>query len=340
MAVKALIIDDSKAMQRLLGAILSDDPMIEVVGMASDPYEARAMIKELNPDVLTLDIEMPKMDGLQFLSKVMTLRPMPVIMISSHTGKGTELSLEALAQGAFCCLPKPRIDDEAALREICTMVKLAAQSSASIVRNAKQQSAAGTAVSSRSASGKRPEVIAIGSSTGGVEALTTLFSSFPADCPPTVVTQHMPASFTKSFAERLNRICKPNVMEARNLTVIEPGNIYIAPGAVGHTRIVKTDQWRTRVSPGEPVEGHMPSVNTLFNSLAECGGKSICSAILTGMGSDGASGLLRLKETGAKTIAQDERTSLVYGMPKAANMLGAASHVLPITKIADALLSY
>jgi two-component system chemotaxis response regulator CheB len=339
MAVKVLIIDDSKSMQRLLAAILSDDPMINVVGMASDPYEARTMIKELNPDVLTLDIEMPKMDGLQFLAKVMALRPMPVVMISSHTGRGTELSLEALSQGAFCCLPKPRIDDEAALREICAMVKSAAQSSASITRNAKQPGAAATATK-RSRSGNMPEVIAIGSSTGGVEALTTLFTTFPADCPPTVVTQHMPASFTKSFAERLNKICKPTVSEASNLTALEPGHIYIAPGAVGHTKIIKTDKMRTRVSPGEPVEGHMPSVNVLFDSLAETGCKNICSAILTGMGSDGASGLLRLKQAGAKTIAQDERTSLVYGMPKAAHMLGAASHVLPITKIADALLSY
>lgn len=336
MSVRTLIVDDSHAMQRLLSAVLESDPDIEVIGAASDPFEARSMIKQLDPDVLTLDIEMPKMDGLSFLGKIMKLRPMPVIMISSHTGRGTQLSLEALAQGAFGCLPKPRMDDDAAFRQICQLVKQAAQSSASLIRNATNPKSPSRSDHVK-VSGDTPDLIVVGSSTGGVEALTSLFSKFPADCPPTVVTQHMPASFTTSFAERLNRTCAPRVQEAEDGATLERGNIYIAPGSVGHTTVGGNAVLRTRIAPGEPVRGHMPAVDYLFASAAECRRTSIGAALLTGMGSDGAAGMLKLRQKGARTIAQDEQTSLVYGMPAAAVKNGAAQQSLPLNKIAEAL---
>ena len=343
MPIRTLIVDDSPAIQRLLKVVLEADDEIEVVGIASDPLEARTLIKQLNPDVLTLDIEMPKMNGLDFLSKIMNLRPMPVVMISSHTGKGAEMSVEALAQGAFCCLPKPRIDNEAALKEICDMVKLAGRSGASVRRNSGQATKSSAEPVAQEAApvkrgGDAADLIVIGSSTGGVEALTTLFSTFPEDCPPTVVVQHMPGEFTRTFAKRLDGLCKPKVSEVQNRGALERGNIYIAPGSVGHTTITNTDTLRARVLPDEPIGGHIPAVDALFDSVSDELCTKVSAAILTGMGKDGAQGLLRLKNLGANTISQDEKTSLVFGMPAAAIKIGAAQQVLPITKIAAALV--
>jgi len=340
MTVRVLIVDDSPSMQRLLAAVLESDPEIEVVGTAAEPMAARAAIKELNPDVVTLDVEMPGMNGLQFLEKIMKLRPMPVVMISSYTQRGADVSMEALSIGAFCCLPKPRIDDEAALLEICVMVKQAAGSSASIKRKfcptVKKAAPRNEGVVQN---GSVRDLIVVGSSTGGVEALTQLFTKFPADCPPTVVTQHMPAEFTKSLAARLNTMCAPTITEAENNRPLERGHIYIAPGGIGHTTISGTVNLRMQIEQGEQVSGHMPAVNRLFESAAGTKRKSISAALLTGMGADGAQGLLKLKSVGAKTIAQDEDTCLVYGMPAAAVKLGAAKHVLPLTKIANALIN-
>lgn len=342
MTVRVLVVDDSASMQRLLAAVLETDPEIKVVGTAADPMEARTAIKALNPDVVTLDVEMPGMNGIQFLEKIMALRPMPVVMISSHTQRGTEVSMEALSIGAFCCLPKPRLDDEQALREICVMVKQAAHSADSIKRKARASAKPAPANSDNVAvnNSVATDLIVIGSSTGGVEALTSLFRMFPVDCPPTVVTQHMPAAFTASLAGRLNKICAPSVSEARNNEPLERGHIYIAPGGIGHTTVAGNVHWRMRIEEGSQISGHMPSVDRLFETAASTKrGRTVHAALLTGMGADGAKGMLKLKEAGAKTIAQDEDTCLVYGMPAAAVRLGAAQHVLPLGKIASALFS-
>lgn len=343
MTARVLIVDDSLSMQKLIAVVLESDKDIEVVGFASDPMEARTAIKQLNPDVITLDIEMPGMNGIQFLEKIMALRPMPVVMISSHTQRGADVSLEALEKGAFCCLPKPKFDDEPALKEMCLMVKQAARSGDSVKRNAKVSSPVINNVvadtsSISSEDGTSPELIVVGSSTGGVEALTQLFSRFPADCPPTVVTQHMPAAFTKSLAGRLDAICKPKILEATNGATLENGHVYIAPGGIAHTTIVGNVAPRIRFETGEPVNGHLPSVDMLFQSAARIRTKKISAAILTGMGTDGANGMLALSKNNAKTVAQDQQTSLVFGMPAAAIKIGAAAHVLPLDNIANALI--
>lgn len=343
MTARVLIVDDSLSMQKLIAVVLESDKDIEVVGFASDPMEARTAIKQLNPDVITLDIEMPGMNGIQFLEKIMALRPMPVVMISSHTQRGADVSLEALEKGAFCCLPKPKFDDEPALKEMCLMVKQAARSGDSVKRNAKVSSPVINYVvadtsSISSEDGTSPELIVVGSSTGGVEALTQLFSRFPVDCPPTVVTQHMPAAFTKSLAGRLDAICKPKILEATNGATLENGHVYIAPGGIAHTTIVGNVALRIRFETGEPVNGHLPSVDMLFQSAARIRTKKISAAILTGMGTDGANGMLALSKNNAKTVAQDQQTSLVFGMPAAAIKIGAAAHVLPLDNIANALI--
>ena len=336
MKTRVLIVDDSPSIQKLLTVVLSSDPQIEVLGCASNPHEARSMIKELNPDVITLDVEMPGMTGIEFLEKIMKLRPMPVVMISTLTQKGAQISMEALQIGAFCCLPKPRIDNEIALQEICIMVKQAAAASESIKRKATQAKAPAPKIASTIGA---PDLILVGSSTGGVEALTQLFSGFPKDCPPTVVTQHMPPSFTKSLAERLDTMSAPCVKEARHDEPIEQGHIYIAPGGIGHTVIAGREALRTRIEQSEKCFGHMPAVDRLFGSAAHATGKRINAALLTGMGTDGAKGMMELRKRGARTIAQDEETSLVYGMPAAAAKIGAAEQVLPLGQIAAALFN-
>lgn len=347
MPIRTLVVDDSVSMQRIISSILEGDPQIEVVGTAIDAFEARDKIKELNPDVVTLDIEMPRMNGLEFLARLMKLRPMPVVMISSHGAKGADAAISALRMGAFSCLPKPNMTDERALLEMCNMVKAAAKAAPVIKRKAGLQagvSAAASAVGTARPANliartvDSPELIAIGSSTGGVEALETVVTRFPADCPPTVITQHMPANFTTSFATRLNSMCAPTVMEARDNLQLERGHIYIAPGAVGHMTIKRLGEFRCFIRPGEPRSGHKPSVDMMFESIAKFGNSRISAALLTGMGHDGADGMLALQNTGAKTVAQNEATCVVYGMPAAAVKLGAAKEILPLTDIAEAIL--
>ena len=345
MSVRALIVDDSPTTQQLLKCILEADPDIQVVGLASNPHEARAMIKALPVDVITLDVEMPNMNGLEFLEKLMRLRPMPVVMISSFTSRGTRTTVEALAMGAFSCLPKPRFDDEQALEHIRVTVKDAAQSAAAIKRLARghdpapalsQQAAAQPASSARQ---KMPDLVVIGASTGGVEALDTLLSGFPANCPPTVIAQHMLPGFTASLSEHLNNACRAQVHEAIDHGTLERGNVYLAPTGKGHTTISGHGVLKTRVQMGSPRNGHMPSVDELFESAASLRKITISAALLTGMGKDGAKGLLTLRHTGARTIAQDENTSLIYGMPRAAAELDAVDEILPLGAIAQALMS-
>lgn len=340
MSVRTIVVDDSPSMQKLISAVLGSDPEIQVVGTAANPEEARKMIKALDPDVITLDIEMPGMNGLDFLERLMRLRPMPVVMISSWTRKGADATIAALEIGAFSCLPKPRMDDEEALQAMCENVKAAAAAKALIKQNHGAPAATPQETPVPRTIGMKKsglDVIAIGASTGGVEALTEVLTGFPADCPPTVVTQHMPEHFTRSFADRLDRLCKPTVTEAADGMQIRPGHVYIAPGAVGHLTIAGRTERICRIVPGELRSGHRPSVDVMFESVAKAYGRKCAAALLTGMGSDGAEGLLAIKNAGAHTVAQDRATSLVYGMPAAAARLGAAKEILPLNQIADAL---
>ena len=336
--VKVLIVDDSAVIRQLLTMLLSEDPEIEVVGTAGDPLIARDRIKELNPDVVTLDVEMPNMDGVTFLRKIMALRPMPVVMISTLTQAGAETTLEALEIGAVDFIAKPHTDVANGLaaiaHELQTKVKAAARARVS-VRNATV--AKPKAVRPQwSGSGER--IIAIGASTGGVEALKTVLMAMPAVCPPILITQHMPPRFTTAFAERLNRECPMKVSEAVHNEPAEPNHAYIAPGAF-HLELIRVGgYYRCSLNEAPPVSGHRPSVDVLFRSVAHVAGRSAVGAILTGMGKDGAEGLLEMRKAGATTFGQDESTSLIYGMPRAAFERGAVTRQYPLAGIADAIM--
>ena len=331
--IRVLVVDDSATMRGLIAATLERDPKIEVCGTAGDPLEARQAIKALNPDVVTLDIEMPNMNGLDFLEKIMRLRPMPVIMVSTQTQAGAAATLEALEIGALDCVAKPTAGAGLnGFSDLAEKIKAAATARVRPRGEATQPQAR------RRGFRNNGRTIAIGSSTGGVEALLTILSEFPADCPPTVVTQHMPASFTHSFAERLNRSCAARVSEAVDGDVLTQGRIYIAPGGDRHLEVTGTSTPRCRLIEGDAVSGHRPSVDVLFNSLAACTGEHTLGVILTGMGRDGAQGLLTLRQAGARTLGQDEASSVVYGMPKVAFDVGAVEKQLPLRKIASAAL--
>ena len=330
--VKVLIVDDSATIRHLLSEILSRDPGIEVVGQAPEPHVAREMIKALNPDVLTLDVEMPGMNGLEFLDRIMRLRPMPVVMVSTLTARGTEVTLDALAMGAVDYFAKPVRDAARFLNDAADELirKVKAAASAQVRPRAAPRSAP---VQDTAPFAHR--VIAIGASTGGVEAL---LSHFPADCPPTVITQHMPAGFTASFAARLDKLCAPRVAEAAEGAVLSPGQVWLAPGGAAHLEITGRSQWRCRLIAGGATSGHRPSVDRLFHAVAACAGPRAVGAILTGMGRDGANGLSALRANGADTIGQDEATSIVYGMPRAAQECGAVMRQLPLEKIGPEIL--
>jgi two-component system, chemotaxis family, protein-glutamate methylesterase/glutaminase len=329
---RVLVVDDSATMRGLITAVLNSDPEVSVIGQASDAMEARAAIKQLNPDVVTLDIEMPNMNGLEFLEKIMRLRPMPVIMVSTMTHRGAEATLAALEIGAFDCVGKPMPGDARPFGDLAEKVKAAARSQRRIAGPA--------AIASKPATDFRVgrKIVAIGSSTGGVEALIAVLQKFPQNCPPTVITQHMPPTFTKSFAERLNRLCAPIVQEATDGARLEIGRIYLAPGGERHLQVVNPSAPCCRLIETAPVNGHRPSVDVLFDSVAELAGRNAVGAILTGMGRDGASGLLKMRSAGARTIGQNEKTCVVYGMPRVAYELGAVEHQLPLGSIGEEIL--
>lgn len=327
---RVLVVDDSTVMRQLIGAALSADPELEVVGEAGDPLQAREAIKALNPDVITLDVEMPNMNGIDFLERIMRLRPMPVVMVSTLTARGTEATLAALELGAVDCIEKPRGSDAAGFRMIAEKVKLAARAKV-------RQRVVRTDAAPTESFTPNDKIVAIGSSTGGVEALLNLVERLPANCAPTVITQHMPASFTKSFAERLNRACAATVTEARDGDPLVPGRIYVAPGGDFHLEVEGTKHLRCKVSHGDPVSGHCPSVDVLFNSVARTAKDRAVGVILTGMGRDGARGLLAMREVGARTLGQDEATCVVYGMPRAAFEIGAVERQLPLEKLGAAV---
>jgi len=330
-----LVVDDSPTMRSIVKAVLQQDPFIKVIGEAGDAYEAREKIKALNPDVLTLDIEMPKMSGLQFLHKIMTLRPMPVVMLSSLTVKGATATIDALSIGAFECVAKPTSGDfVTALRRLPDIVKAAARYKP--VPKAERPMAI-----SKPVSNYRPDssIIAIGSSTGGVEALCQVISKFPINCPPTVITQHMPASFLKTFAARLNNASAANVSLANEGAPLTKGHVYVAPGGEHHLEVKGMLNHVCHLRKSDPVSGHRPSVDVLFTSVAASAGRRGLGVILTGMGRDGAKGLKAMRDAGARTLGQNEKTCVVYGMPKAAFALGAVQKEVAIENMAGEIMS-
>lgn len=345
---RVLIVDDSAVVRQMLSEILASDPGIEVVGTAADPLLAREKIKRLAPDVITLDVEMPRMDGLAFLENLMRLHPLPVVMISSLTERGADTTLQALALGAVDFVSKPKYDVARGLQayaeEIIGKVKMAARSRVrTLARPAAPRitldpiapPAAPRAIQFRTTD----RLIAIGASAGGTEALRVVLEGMPADAPAVVLTQHLPATFSTAFAERLDRHSAMSVREATDGEAVLAGHAYLPPGGK-HLRIIRDGaRWRCRVDDGPAVNRHKPAVDVLFRSVAESAGANAIGAILTGMGDDGARGLLELRNVGAPTLVQDEASSVVWGMPGAAYKLGAAEEMVPLERIAERLMA-
>ncbi len=355
--IKVLIVDDSALVRQILTEILDQDPDIEVVGVASDPYAARDKIKKLNPDVLTLDVEMPRMDGLTFLSNLMRLRPMPVVMVSSLTESGAAVTLQALELGAIDFVTKPKVDlahtlDDYAL-EIREKVRIAARARVQERRPSPMPAAkpsAATVAEKYSADvilqrneRQRPfkttdSIIAIGASTGGTEAIREVLVRMPLTCPGIVITQHIPEAFSGPFARRMDSVSVISVCEAQDGQPVYPGHAYIAPGN-RHLMLVRDGaRYVCRLNDGPPVNRHRPSVDVLFRSVAANAGQNAVGVILTGMGDDGARGMKEMRDAGAPTIAQDERTSVVWGMPGQAVKLGGVDKTLPLDAIAAQVL--
>jgi two-component system, chemotaxis family, protein-glutamate methylesterase/glutaminase len=337
--VRVLVVDDSSTMRSLISNALSRDGEIEVVGQARDALEAREAMKALDPDVVTLDVEMPNMNGIEFLEKIMRLRPTPVIMVSNLTSQGTEETIRALEIGAFDCVAKPSSGEAMMFADLPAKVKAAAaarsQMAQARLRRGSSAEKPTTVHSDYKPDGK---VVAIGASTGGVEALIAVISRFPENCPPTVITQHMPGTFTKSFADRLNRLCLPRVCEASDGAPLQQGLIYLAPGGIAHLEVVQAKQMICRLNTTGPINGHRPSVDVLFESVAETVGSRSVGVILTGMGRDGAEGLVSIRKAGGRTLGQDPATSLVYGMPKVAFERGGVERQLPLERIGNEIL--
>lgn len=348
--IKVLVVDDSALIRSLLTDIINSQSDMEVVGAAPDPLIAREKIKGLNPDVLTLDVEMPHMDGLVFLEKLMRLRPMPVLMVSSLTEKSSFLTLRALELGAVDYVTKPKIDItrgmEAYATEIAEKIRTAARAKIrqpppnvylSVER--KHTADAVLPVQHRTFSSTE-KIIAIGASTGGTEALKAVLTAMPPDAPGILITQHMPEAFTRSFAQRLNNLCRLSVKEAEHGERVLPGHAYIAPGN-RHLLLARSGaNYVVEISDGPPVSRHRPSVDVLFRSAANCAGKNAVGIIMTGMGDDGAAGMLEMREAGAYTLAQDEKSCVVFGMPKEAIARGGVDEVVPLGEIPHRLFNW
>lgn len=351
MTISVLIVDDSALMRALLQHRLEREADITIVGTAANAAEARQLIKALDPDVVTLDIEMPGMDGLSFLEKIMQLRPTPVILVSGATEAGASATARGLQLGAIGCIAKsqlsitPGAGDDSALVD---MVREAARARGHLgpPRQASSPTPPAAVVPAANAAAARPEVIVIGASTGGVEALHTLLASFPADCPPTLIVQHINGCFAGAIAQSFDRAVRPRVMLAESDMPLEPGTVLLAPGNERHLQVAAAGARGLRcvLREGDPVSGHRPSVDRLFASLANTlaatgGGARALGVLLTGMGQDGAQGMAQLASIGARTIAQDQATCVVFGMPRAAIDLGAAGEVLPLGRIGPSIFT-
>ena len=353
--IRVIVVDDSALVRSLLAEIINRQPDMECIGTANDPLVAREMIREKNPDVITLDIEMPKMDGIDFLGRIMRLRPMPVLMISTLTERGAEITMRALELGAVDFVSKPRVGVANGLSQLASEIvdKIRIAATAHVHRMVKPAQTAAAAGAVGAASSAKPAVnsatllgklsteklIAIGASTGGTEAIKEVLTQMPADAPAIVITQHMPPGFTTSFAARLHSLCQITVKEAVNGERLLPGHAYIAPGGKqfaisrsGANYVAVVDE------QAPPVNRHKPSVEVLFKSVAQFAGRNAFGVMLTGMGADGATAMREMKDAGSYNYVQDEASCIVFGMPREAIAHGAADEVLPLTQIAPALL--
>jgi two-component system chemotaxis response regulator CheB len=343
MKIKVLIVDDSALIRSVMSEIISSQPDMEVVGVAPDPLVARELIKQTNPDVLTLDVEMPKMDGLDFLEKLMRLRPMPVLMVSSLTERGSEITMRALELGAVDFVTKPKISIQSGMREYTELIadKIRAAAKARIrPRTLAQPKVAGALPQIRNPLTSSEKLIIIGASTGGTEAIREFLMQMPSDCPGILITQHMPEGFTTSFARRLDALCRISVREAAGDERVLPGHAYIAPGH-SHLMLARSGaNYVTRIDQADPVNRHRPSVDVLFRSAAVAAGKNAVGVILTGMGKDGALGMLDMKNAGAHNFAQDEASCVVFGMPREAIAIGATHEVGALTELPGRVLNY
>ncbi|OHV12034.1 protein-glutamate methylesterase/protein-glutamine glutaminase [Kushneria phosphatilytica] len=333
--IRVLCIDDSALIRALISEIINSQPDMEVVATAPDPLIARELIKQHNPDVLTLDVEMPRMDGLDFLERLMRLRPTPVVMISSLTERGSEITMRALELGAVDFVSKPKLGIRDGMIEYTELIadKIRAAARARLKKPVTPQTPATTVRAPMTSSEK---LLIVGASTGGTEAIRELLMPLPPDAPAVLITQHMPAGFTRSFAERLNTLCRISVREAVHGERVLPGHAYIAPGGERHLKLGRSGaNYVIELEEGPPVNRHRPSVDVLFESAARHAGRNAIGVLLTGMGRDGAQGLKTMRDAGAYTLAQDEATCVVFGMPREAIALEAACEVVPIQSMCE-----
>lgn len=337
--IRVLCVDDSALVRSLMKEIINNQPDMEVVAVAPDPLVARELIKEHSPDVLTLDVEMPRMDGLDFLERLMRLRPMPVVMVSSLTERNSEVTLNALELGAVDFVTKPRLGLRDGLFEYSELIAEKIRAAARSRPRRAMQPGERKARRLSMPYATTEKLVLIGASTGGTEAIRQVLQPMPANSPAIMITQHMPAGFTRSFVQRLNKLGALQVHEAEHDQRILPGNVYLAPGGVAHMKVARSGaNYVVELDQSEPVNRHRPSVDVLFHSAAQVVGRNAVGVILTGMGKDGAQGMLAMKQAGAVTIAQDEATSVVFGMPREALSIGAADHEVPLPDISEAIL--
>lgn len=336
--IRVLCVDDSALIRDLLSEIINSQPDMEVVAVAADPLVARDLIKLHNPDVLTLDVEMPRMDGLDFLERLMRLRPMPVLMVSSLTQAGSEVTLRALELGALDFIAKPQMGIRHGMLDYSELI---AEKIRAAARSRPRQAPSGSAPRPKALQApilSSEKLVIIGASTGGTEAIRAVLEPLPANSPAILIAQHMPGGFTRSFAERLDRLCNIAVKEAEDGERILPGHAYIAPGTA-HLKLARSGaNYVARLDDGEPVNRHRPSVDVLFRSAAENAGRNAIGVLLTGMGKDGARGLLEMRQAGAFTFAQDEASCVVFGMPREGIALGGACEVVSLEHMAERIL--
>lgn len=338
--ISVLCVDDSALVRSLMKEIINAQPDMEVVAVAPDPLVARELIKQHNPDVLTLDVEMPRMDGLDFLDRLMRLRPMPVVMVSSLTERGSEVTLRALELGAVDFVTKPKLGLRDGLVEYSDLIADKIRAAAlSRPRQVNRQAVRRPMLTARPFA-TTEKLVVIGASTGGTEAIRQVLEPLPPNSPAIMITQHMPAGFTKSFVQRLDSLCAVQVHEAEDGQRVLPGHVYLAPGGVAHMKLARSGaNYIVQLEASEPVNRHRPSVDVLFYSAAEVAGRNAVGVLLTGMGKDGAQGMLAMKQAGAVTFAQDEASCVVFGMPREALQIGAADEAVPLSEISERILA-